>query len=59
MARRLAAFEGLDDDHATAAVGANLRKSRLFIVVGAMVLGSRIEQHSRSRDILRARAFCE
>jgi hypothetical protein len=49
----LAALEGLDDDHAAAAVGANLRKGRLFIVAGAVILGSHVEQHSRYRLLSR------
>lgn len=60
MARRLAAFEGLDDDHAAAAVGAAM--GRVVIVgmgVAGLILRSHIEQRSRPRDILRARAFCE
>ena len=49
MARRLAAFEGLDGDHAAAAVQADMRS---VVVVGRGISISGIEQRARPCDIL-------
>src|SRR5271167_3541587 len=57
MPRRLAAFESLDNDHATTAVRTGMCAGRLFIGgvgrgMAGLILASRIEQHSRPRDVL-------
>ena len=57
-ARRAAAFEGLDDDHAAAAAWARMReRPRLIGIGGSRIAGLglrnwRIEQFSRPRDVL-------
>jgi hypothetical protein len=57
-ARRRAAPEGLDDDHAAAAAWARMRERRRFIGIdGVWIAGlglrhGRIEQLTRPRDVL-------
>ena len=60
MARRLPTFEGLDNNHAAAAVRAGVRGVVIIgMGVAGLVLRSHIEQRSRSRDILGMCAFGE